>query len=285
MLYAIKNDDGIIKFDRQNYVLTSVDYGSIAATHSTAKGVDQVGERVVNTILDTRPVEIVGFIKATSAADMAAKKAALYQMCDPRAPFIVMPDKETALECRAAETVKFTPSKLTNNARVASFVIDATSHDPLFRDAALRYRKIAEWSSNFVWPLIIPHTGFTFADRTEGLITSLENGGSAETGLLIHFTASATVENPCLTNIENGEFLKLNRTLVAGETVIVNTNYGQESATSRNGDTVEDVINAVDLDSTFLQAPIGTTRFRYTADSNVTSMTVTIYFYQRYLGV
>ena len=67
--------------------------------------------------------------------------------------------------------------------------------------------------------------------------------------------------------------------------MIVNTNYGQESAISQNGDEIEDVINSVDLDSTFLQARVGSTRFRYTAESNVNSMTVTIYFYQRYLGV
>lgn len=285
MLYAIKNDDGIIRFDRQNYILTSVDYGSIGASHSTAKGVDQVGERVVNTTLDTRDVEIVGFIKAATPEEMEAKKAALYQMCDPRTPWLAMPDEETALECRSTATVKFTPSRLTNNERVASFVIDAISFDPLFRDAVLRYRKIAEWTSNFIWPLIIPHTGFTFADRTEGLITTLENGGSAETGLVIHFSATATIQNPTLTNIETGEFIKLNRTLVADETVIVNTNYGQESAISQNGDEIEDVINSVDLDSTFLQARVGSTRFRYTAESNVNSMTVTIYFYQRYLGV
>lgn len=284
-MYALKNDGGTIKFDRSNYVLTSVDYGSIGATHSTAKGLEQIGERVVKTALDTRPVEIVGFIKASSAADMEAKKAALYQMCDPRSPFQILPDAATALTCYAEDTVKFSASRLTNNERVARFVIDAVAHDPLFLDAAARYRKIAEWASNFIWPLVIPASGFTFADRTDSLIATLENGGDVETGLLIHFTAAASVENPKLTNVATGEFIKLNRTLVAGETVVVNTNYGQEGVTSYNGDEVEDVINDLDLSSTFLQAPVGTSQLHYTAESNVTSMTVSIYYYQRYLGV
>lgn len=284
-MYAIKNDGGTIRFDRSNYVLTSVDYGSIGATHSTAKGVEQIGERVVNTTLDARDVEIVGFIKASSAEDMEAKKAALYQMCDPRRPFLILPDAETALECRASGTVKFSTSRLTNNERVARFVIDAVSYDPLFRDAVARYRKIAEWASNFIWPLQIPATGFTFADRTDSLIATLENGGDVEAGLLIHFTAGATVENPKLTNVATGEYIKLNRTLVAGETVVVNTNYGQEAVTSYNGDEVADAINDLDLSSTFLQAPIGASQLHYTADSNVTAMTVTIYYYWRYLGV
>lgn len=284
-MYALKNDGGAILFDRSNYVLTSVDYGSIGATHSTAKGVEQIGERVVNTTLDTRDVEIIGFIKAKTAEEMERKKAALYQMCDPRSPFLILPDKETALECMATDTVKFTPSRLTNNERVAQFVIDAVSYDPLFRDAVARYRKIAEWASNFLWPLTIPEGGFTFADRTDSLIATLDNGGDVETGLLIYFTAGATVENPKLTNLATGEFIKLNRTLVAGETVVVNTNYGQESVTSYDGDRIEDAINDLDLSSSFLQAPRGVSQLHYTAESNVTSMTVTIYYHQRYLGV
>jgi hypothetical protein len=164
-------------------------------------------------------------------------------------------------------------------------VIDAACFDPLFADAVARYRKIAEWASNFIWPLSIPSTGFTFADRTDSLIASLSNGGDVETGLLINFTAGATVENPVLTNIATGEFIKINRTFVAGETVVVNTNYGQESVYSYIGDQIADVINDLDLDSTFLQAPVGLSNLHFTADSNITSMTVTIYYYQKYLGV
>lgn len=297
-MLKLKNDTATISFDSQNYVLTSVDFGSVAATHSTAKGDGQIGERVMNTTLDTRDVEIIGFIRAKApsglskeerdaalAADMKAKKAALYQMCEPRREFQILPDDNLALKCYTASTVKFSASKLVNNTRVAQFVIDGICYDPLFSDAVARYRKIAEWASNFIWPLQIPATGFTFADRTDSLITSLQNDGDVETGLLIHFTASATVKNPALTNVATGEFIKLKRTLVAGETVVVNTNFGAEGVTSYLGDTVTDVINDLDLDSTFLQAPVGTTAFHYTAESNVSSMTVTIYYFQKYLGV
>ena len=43
-MYALQKGESIIKLDRTNYVLTSADYGSVAATHSTAKGVGQVGD-------------------------------------------------------------------------------------------------------------------------------------------------------------------------------------------------------------------------------------------------
>lgn len=284
-MLTLKNDTGQIDFDSNDYVLTSVDFGSIDATHTTAKGAGQTGERLINTSLDTRSIEIVGFIRAKNAADMMAKKAELHQMCDPRKPFQVLPDDSLSLTCNTTATVKFSSSKLLNNDSVAQFVIDAECFDPLFADAVARYRKIAEWASNFIWPLSIPSTGFTFADRNDSLITTLTNSGDVETGMLIHFTASATVVNPALTNIDTGEFIRINRTFVAGETVVINTNYGQESAYSYIGDSIQNVINSVDLDSTFLQAPVGVSNLHFKANTNTTSMTVTIYFHQKYLGV
>ena len=297
-MLKLKKGNATIAFDSRSYVLTSVDYGAVSATHSTAKGANQVGERMMNATLDTRDIEIVGFIRSHApvdippeeraeyfAKDMKAKKAALYQMCEPRHEFEILPDDTLSLRCYATSTVRFAPSKLINNTRFAQFVIDATSYDPLFADAVARYRKIAEWLPNFVWPLIIPIEGFTFADRTDSFITTLQNDGDVETGLLIHFTASSTVENPTLTNVATGEFIKLNRTIAAGETVIVNTNYGAEGVAVYDGYTMSDAINDLDLDSTFLQAPVGTAEFHYAAHSNVNAMSVTIYYHQRYLGV
>lgn len=285
MLYALKNDKDTIVFDGKNYVLRYVDWDAAGASHTTSKGVGQIGEQVDYSTIDPREIEITGHIKASSAEDMEVKKSALYKMCDPRFPFLAMPDTSKQLTCKALNTVKFSYRKLLNNDRVAQFTINAIAHDPLFRDAVPRVRKISEWKSNFTWPLVIPAEGFTFEDHTESLITTLTNHGHVEVGMMIEFTAEASVENPTLTNLDTGEYIKLNRTLAAGETVIVNTNYGQESCISYLGGTETDIINDFDVDGTFLQAPVGTSTFYYDADSNVNSMTITIRFVQGYLGV
>ena len=67
--------------------------------------------------------------------------------------------------------------------------------------------------------------------------------------------------------------------------MVVNTNYGQESVTSYLGEEVKDVINDFDLASSFIQAPPGETRLHFSAGSNIDSMTVTIYYFNRFLGV
>jgi len=297
-MFVLLNDTDKIEFDRSNYVLTTVDYGAIGATHSTAKGVAQVGERLISTALDTRDVSIVGFIRSYAPPglkpyereewlekEMKAKKARILQMCDPRRSFRIQVNKSLVLNCNATATVKFAPSKLINNTRVAQFVIDAFCPDPLFADAVAKYAKIIELKSNFTWPLEIPDTGFTFAEYSDAKIAELKNGGDIETGLLIHFYAGATVQNPALTDVATGEYIKLNHTFAPGETVVVNTNYGQESVTSYNGAAVIDKINTLDLSSSFLQARPGSTKLHFDALSNSVAMTVTIYYHQRYLGV
>lgn len=45
------------------------------------------------------------------------------------------------------------------------------------------------------------------------------------------------------------------------------------------------MINDFDLASSFIQAPPGETRLHFSADSNIDSMTVTIYYFNRFLGV
>ena len=260
MLYALKNENSIIEFDRKNYVRTSADWGVVDATHSTSKGMTQIGERVANTSLDTREIEIVGHIKAASAEDMEAKKTALDRMCDPRKPFFAMPTPVKQIECYATSTPKYPPGKLLNNSSVAQFTISAVAYDPLFRDAAPRIRRNSAGSQTVILP----------------------NNGDLETGLVIELTASAVVRNPVITNIDTEEFIALKHVFAAGEKVIINTNYGAESVMSCIGDVEADIINDLDLESDFLQAPMGTSHIRITAASGAADLAAVIRYYQRY---
>ena len=71
----------------------------------------------------------------------------------------------------------------------------------------------------------------------------------------------------------------------AGERIIVNTNYGQKKIQSTlNGETI-DILNYMDLSSTFLQLRTGDNLFRYDADSNLNNLQVNIYYNPKYLGV
>ena len=66
------------------------------------------------------------------------------------------------------------------------------------------------------------------------------------------------------------------------EIVTVNTNYGQKSVTSNiDGN----ILNLLDVDSTFIQLRQGTNTIKYDAEENLTNLSVKMYYYQQYLGV
>lgn len=73
--------------------------------------------------------------------------------------------------------------------------------------------------------------------------------------------------------------------MVAGEKIIINTNYGEKKVQDIiNGDTV-DILHNLDLSSTFLQLNVGDNLFRYDADNNLNNLQVSIYYNPKYLGV
>lgn len=164
-------------------------------------------------------------------------------------------------------------------------IIDLICNDPYFREEADVKTEIALWEPNFEFPLEIPEEGIEMGYRTPSLIVNVLNEGHVDTGMVIQFKASGTVVNPSLINVNTGETLKLNRTLVAGEVVTVNTNRGKKRIESKLNGIKSNIFNSIVYGSTFLQLSIGDNLFRYSADDNEDSLEVTIYHSTKYVGV
>jgi len=106
--------------------------------------------------------------------------------------------------------------------------------------------------------------------------------------MVIEFYARGTLKNPSLFNINTREFIKINKSMVAGEKIIVNTNYGKKKITQNINGVKADILNYLDIvggGDTFLQLDIGDNLFRYDADENLNNLEVSIYFSPQYLGV
>ena len=61
--------------------------------------------------------------------------------------------------------------------------------------------------------------------REPSLIVNVFNNGDVSTGMKIQFKALATVINPSLTNVNTGEYIKINKVLESGEILTVNTGF------------------------------------------------------------
>ena len=93
------------------------------------------------------------------------------------------------------------------------------------------------------------------------------------------------VTNPALLNVDTQEFIKLNYTMEAGDTLTVSTGYGEKEVTLKHGGIVTDAFRYLDVDSSYLQLSVGDNLFRYSAEGNLENLEVSIYHDDLYLGV
>ncbi|WP_096635849.1 phage tail family protein [Clostridium cochlearium] len=168
------------------------------------------------------------------------------------------------------------------------FQISLLAPNPYWKDYIQSKVNIALWKGDFHFPLVIPKTtGIIMGHREPSLIVNVNNAGQAKTGMIIEFYARGTVVNPSLFNINTRECLKINKEMVAGEKIIVNTNFGSKKIESNLNGVTTNILNYIDLDDgdTFLQLDVGDNLLRYDADENLDNLEVNIYYKHNYLGV
>lgn len=108
---------------------------------------------------------------------------------------------------------------------------------------------------------------------------TITNAGDVPTPIMIDFNGPAV--NPRIENVDTGEFIKVNRTLETGDLLKVNTTFGNVSVTIND----ENVLNWIDLESTFFQLHVGDNRIEYTADSDIQGAVVDMYWDNYFIGI
>lgn len=272
-----------------NYILKSVDWGTIKGTHHSYKYVNQVGESITNTSLDPRPITIEGWIVAKDENDMTSLKNKLNSFVNPQ-EYIDLFYSEYTIKCIPDETVKYSTSSDENNEVICKFQIVGTCPDPLFSDNFETVSAFVTTDANFHFPLIIskslPDKGIVFGKRTASLIANVVNDGAISVGMKIVFKANGTVVNPSLIKVNTQEEFLINKTLIADEEVVINTNIGEKGVKGRVGNNeFSNYFMYKDIDSVWLQLDVGNNLFRYDAKEGIDNLDVFVQFYNKYLEV
>lgn len=274
-----------VHFDNESYFINSKDFGSIQGIHHTSKGLNQNGEYYTGSNLETRDISISGYIIASSKAEMDIKKRKLIRCINPLETLNVIYD-EYKLEGVPSSTVKFSTDSKNNNNFICAFIIDVFCPNPFFIPLTESKTEIALWKGSFHFPLIIPNsTGVIMGFKEPNLIVNIINNGDIKTGMRIEFKAIGSLSNPSLFNVNTREYIKINKSMVAGEVIEVTTNYGRKKVTNLLNGISTNILHFLDLNSTFLQLDVGDNLFRYDADTNPSNLEVNIYYNPRYLGV
>lgn len=275
--------------DTPFYILNNVDWGVVQGTHHSYKYVNQIGVSITSTSLKERSITVTGWIIADTEEEMDERKQFLNRYFDPRYEIDVM-YKNYFLRFVPDNTVKYGTSEKENNDTIVQFQIKGTCADPLFSEINGSKETIAATIATFHFPLIIStnlyERGIVFGYRQPSLTAKVTNKGAVEVGMKIVFKAIGELTNPRLIDVDTREFVAIEKSMVAGEEIVINTNVGEKSIQGKIGN--EDYSNYFmykDLDSTWLQLRLGDNLFRYDADSGLDNLEVYLYFYNKYLEV
>ena len=272
-----------------DYILNSVDWGAVESTHHSFKYVNQVGVYVTGTSLETRSVEIQGWVIAENESVMTIRKTTLNRFFNPQQAVDLF-YKDYVLRFLPNTSVRYSAAVAENNEVICKFKIEGYCPDPLFSERVESKVVAASTQAMFHFPLIISKTptppgGMIFGLRQPSLIVNVVNNGAVDVGMKIVFKASGTLENPSLIDVNTQKFFKLNKTMVAGEEITVDTIVGEKKIQGYLNGVTSNYFKYRDLDSEWLQLKVGDNLFRYNADTNVGDLEVYIYYNNKYLEV
>lgn len=271
------------------YILDTVDWGQIKSNHHSYKYVNQIGVYVTGTSLETRDVSITGWIVAKTETQMDERKKMLNRFINPQ-QLIKLTYKKYDLEFLPNTSIKYSTTLVENNEVVCRFKIEGLSADPLFKENVENKIAVVNTVGMFHFPLVINKTQQSppqaiFGLRQPSLFVNVYNNGAVRTGMRMVFKATGTIKNPSFINVITQEYFKINKTMVAGEMVTINTIIGEKKVIGFLNGIEQNYFKYRDLDSTWLQLEVGDNLFRYDADENIDGLEAYIYFYNRYLEV
>ena len=257
-----------IEFDGHPFLLMTIDFSTSEATHYTSKGIGQHGEIITGSNLEPRDIPLVGYI--LNSASLENDKRQLNNFFSPLDEIELIKNNKYKVSGKLTSTVKFGKGK-----EESKFSVTLFAPQPFFSTVEEDKQSIAAWEPKFTFP-------FSMMSNDE-----IINEGDVECGLVCELVAKGSVTNPKIYDMNTKKEMQLRYTMSEGERIVMNTNYGQKSITSIQGDDTKDLIGVFNFftDWDFIQLQPGLNSIGFTADSNSDRLEVYITHAPKFLGV
>lgn len=241
------------------------------------------GSVVISNRIQSRPISITVDYRGTNSKELERRK--LISFFNPKRKGLLIVQYGTIERAIEYEIENFN-CKLINIHDTVSFTVDFLCPNPYWRDILESKINIAAWRGGFMFPLMMPKDkGIVMGFREPSLIVNANNSGDVESGMIIEFKALGNVTNPSLLNVVTQEYIKINKNMIFGEVITVNTYVGSKRIINNKDGVETNILNLIDIDSTFLQLKVGDNMFRYNADSNLDNLEISVFYNPYYLGV
>lgn len=168
------------------------------------------------------------------------------------------------------------------------FSISLVCPNPRFSALAATILSMATWTPAFKFKLVIPkNKGIKFGTKNTTSMGTTENTTEIDYGMTIKFKANDTVKNPYLFNVTTRDIIQIEKTMSAGDQIIITTHIDNKSVIYKNAVTGEEenINYLIMYGSKYLQVPSGTNTFRSGADSGEDNLETTIEFLPEYEAV
>ena len=262
----------------------------VTAKINTITNIGQDGETETSVYLDSRDITIKGVLRTTNYVEQNTLIKTLNRILDPHYSGTLTYIHESVrrkIGCRASAAPSWSKTS-----KRPSFTITFFCPNPYWAEDSAGGKKVSGGETSFHFPL--PH--FSSLDeewkwplpigRTlTNAVFSIRNDSDTDCGMVWTVNANAPVVNPSITNVDTGEFFKLNLSLSVGDVLIVTTAYGKKRARlMHDGEDINVYRNLV-FGSSFFPIYRGTNHLRINAESGGNSMESYVNFENQYLGV
>jgi hypothetical protein len=279
IIYTNSRGQSINLGNENPFILTKIEgTGAVNINIKTQKSPFQDGVSYLGNTLAARPLSIEIMILAGSIEEMVHHRRTISKVFNPKLDEGVLTYELGGVKRQIKAVPEFAPIFPDANDFedvMQPGLIQLYCPNPLWLDEHITSQEIVTWIGGMSFPLSLG-TAFSTAGATQ---KNLINSGDVETSVTLEITGTAT--NPKVTNKTTGEYIKVNRTLTADDTLIITTAFGNKRV-EQNG---VNVFNYIDIDSTFFDLEVGDNIIELTTDDVNDNASIKITYYNRYIGV
>lgn len=271
--YVNENGESITFTYNAGFLINKpVGIDTLQVSLSQATGIDQVGATIQSANVQPRPVTVSGILVGEF---VAINKEKLLSVIRPDLTAKFYAD-DYYLNVRPTSTPTIDPTR-----KFAKFQFSVLAAYPYWQkdDSARAVLSGLQYMFKFPWNI---SRQYQFAKLMETQFINVPNRGQLPVPMTVTFFARGDCLNPKITNVNTGKFMAINKSLVAGERVVVEITHDRTYvASSADGD----IRGALSLTSTLNRLDVGDNVLKPEAEEGGNQLEVSIDFATEIVGI
>ena len=269
------NADGgeiVFEYDRGYLINKPKGIDTVSCKLNEAQGIDQTGTTVQSVNVQSRPVIVSGILVGEFQAE---NKDALLSVVRPDLDgrfyaddyyLDVLPTATPTIEARPV---------------FAAFQFSLTAPYPYWQKDSSAKATLSGVSYGFKFPWNQSRK-YRFGTVVTAQFINVKNGGQVPVPYTLTFSALNEVKNPQILDAASGKFIRLNKSLAAGERAVIEITHDRTYVTSSVDGECR---GALELTSSLYRLAVGDNVLKPTADEGLDNLQVSIDFAEEIVGI